>query len=434
MWNSLPDCFLERLGTALSAYENRYGRTSDVASARLACKAWAAAVTSGKRRMLLVGPGPRDWGNRLFSRVDDPDSDADSGADSGANRLGSIESLHWCKAPSGPAFADAPLAGLVSYTSTSPNTEDNLVTMAAMCRRLASLQIYGRSQFIRNESLAVIATISTLTRLQISSALITDVSALDSLVTLGELYLCSCEHLETGVEALGRMTALTTIDLSGTKVPPSDLVHLVNATSLSYLNVGDTVSAQFSDFCLPRLASLKLARVDVTGESHIPSLTSLSLRTCTTSPATKESLGRMTTLTRLEVRDSHDFEDAGLLLMPLSITDLVVPNFQLLGIRRLTNLVSLDVMKNRNRMNPWRLSHIANNMPPGLRFLTLSYWTADEWDEAIEAALTLPGLTSLSIVQDNFHPTYLSADALRSLAAATHLTSVTAYGKAVARS
>jgi hypothetical protein len=85
-------------------------------------------------------------------------------------------------------------------------------------------------------------------------------------------------------------------------------------------------------------------------------------------------------------------------------------------------------------MNPWRLSRIANYMPPGLRSLTLSYWTADEWDEAIEAALTLPGLTSLSIVQDHFNPTYVSADARRSLAAATHLSSVTVYGKAVARS
>jgi hypothetical protein len=228
------------------------------------------------------------------------------------------------------------------------------------------------------------------------------------------------------------MSALTSIDLHGTRVPPSDLGHLRNATSLSHSKVVDQVSAQFSDFCLPRLASLTLWRVDVTGGSPILSLTSLTLSGCTTIRDTKESLGRLTSLTKLEVRDNHDFEDDGLLLMPLSITDLVVPNFQRLGIQRLTNLVSWNIVIDWMRMNPWLLCRIADSMPPRVRSLTMTDWSAREWGHAIDATLTMTSLTSLSIMQRSRN--YLGADAFGKLAAATHLSSVTVNGKAVAPS
>lgn len=288
------------------------------------------------------------------------------------------------------------------------------------------LEIDGDGIRIRNESLAAIASISSLTKLWICESLITDVSALEPLASLTDLSLIYSAHLDSGVEALGRMSALTTIDLRSTKVAPSDLGHLLNATFLSYSNGEVTVSAQFSDFCLPRLSSLTLEDVNVSGRSYIPSLTSLELNRCTTSRDTKESLGQLTSLTSLAVRGSDDFDDDALSLMPLSITDLVVPNYLCLGIQRLTNLVSLNIVKSWTQHNPWDLWRIETFMPAGLKSLTLTAWRTEEFDEAIDAAVTLTSLTSLSIRNNSYeHVTELSADALKKLAAATHLTSVT---------
>jgi hypothetical protein len=303
--------------------------------------------------------------------------------------------------------------------------------MAAACRRLEELDIRDHGFGFWNRSLPLIAAITSLKKLPLFETLVTDVSALEPLASLTELDLSGCNHLETGVGALRRMTALTSIDLRGTRVPPGDLAHLQNATSLSYSNYGVTVSARFSDFCLPRLSTLHLLRVDVSGRSHIPSLASLKLDGCAADRDTKESLGRLTALARLEVHDNHVFEDDSLLLMPLSLTDLVVPNFPLLGIRRLTNLVSLNIVKDWMRMSPWPLRRIADSMPPGLRSLTLTDWSGHEWDAAVDAALAVPSLASLSIVQR--HGQYLSADALGKLAAATRLTSVIVNGRAVGK-
>jgi hypothetical protein len=436
MWNSLPDCFLERLGTALGAHEKRYRRPSDVGSARLVCKAWAAAVSSGADSVSVSGPGPSGWGKRLFSRYEDGEAGAEAeaydqeAAAPSLPRSGCVRHLRWSDAPGGAAFEDAPLAGLTGYTaSLCSHHDDNLAAMAGACRRLEKLDIRDGGGSFRNRSLPLVAAITSLKKLTLFETLVTDVSALEPLASLTEIDLSFSNHLKTGVEALGRMTALTTIDLRGTWVKPGDLVHLRNATSLSYSKYGVTVSAQFSDFCLPRLSTLNLLRVDLSGRSHLPSLTSLKLDGCATARDTQESLGWMTSLARLEVRDSLAFEDDGLLLMPLSLADLVVPNFPRLGIQRLTNLVSLDIEKMWTRMSPWPLRRIAESIPPGLRSLTLTDWSAQEWDAAVDAALSLTSLQSLSIVQRHGH--YLSADALRKLAAATHLSSVIVNGRPV---
>jgi hypothetical protein len=58
MWNSTPDCFLERLGTFLSSHEQLPDGPSDVGSARLVCKAWAAAVSSGAKSVCSAATTP----------------------------------------------------------------------------------------------------------------------------------------------------------------------------------------------------------------------------------------------------------------------------------------------------------------------------------------------------------------------------------------
>jgi hypothetical protein len=280
--------------------------------------------------------------------------------------------------------------------------------------------------------IAVIATITSLTNLTIYDARIDDASALEPLASLTDLSLRGNAYLDEGVEALGRMSALTAIDLRCTMVPPGDLLHLRNVTSLSYSNEGDHVSAQLSDFCIPRLSTLSLLGVDVSGWSHIPTLTSLRLCDCTTTRETRESLGRLTSLTRLDVCMCHDFDEDALLLMPLSLTDLAVPNFPRDGIARLTNLVSLNLEVSFYRMIMWPLSLIADSVPAGLRSLTLKGWPADHVGEAVESAVTLPSLASLSIEKMfGCNLAELSADTLARLTAATHIASVTINGRAV---
>lgn len=356
----------------------------------------------------------------MFSRHADGIADSDAGA----SRLGSIRSLNWFDAPAGAAFADAPLAGLTGYTGYFMNVERNLVTLAASCRRLATLIVRCHHECLRNESLAVIATISSLTRLDISETMIDDASALEPLASLTDLSLRRNAYLDAGLEALGRMSALTAIDLERTAVAPTDLRHLRNAARLAYSKYDDRASANFSDMCLPRLASLTLAMVDLYGRSHIPSLTRLMLVACTTARESRESLGRLTSLTSLDIRSSEGFDDEALGLMPLSITELVVPNFQAVGIRRLTNLVSLNLVCSCTLRNRWPLSQIADYMPATLRSLTLTSWSSEHLEEAVESAVTLTTLTSLSIVTYSWLPVVLTGDTLARLAAATHIASI----------
>lgn len=386
-WSHLPDEVMDRVGMYMS--------NTDVGRSRLACKSWAASVTSGAKEVTVRGPAPRAVG-RMFSR---------------------LESLIWDDA-SHTALAESILEGLLSFNIVCSNPARVIGEIGGVFRCLQSLEI---SPYVQDEvrDISTIARISSLTRLNLSHNDISDANGLEALGSLTELDLShnSCLN-NAGVSAFARMSALKMIRLHHTRVPIA-CPHLGHAT---FLHLGakwhgdmwghtvENVDEDESSLVRPSLTELFVVKAMFRGDGFFktcPNLVSIKFRDdCGLDHDAKRGVCDMTSLTRLnltgcnleseEIPGTWKFwSEDDISMLPRRITHLSVMGAPLKGIRHLEALIFLELVHVEHDL-PYDMNSSLEGLEelPSLQLLALEEWRDPE---GIKRAARRTGLKVLAI-------------------------------------
>ncbi|MEP6519176.1 leucine-rich repeat domain-containing protein [Microcoleus vaginatus FACHB-2002] len=189
--------------------------------------------------------------------------------------------------------------------------------------------------------------LSSMTRLDLSDTLITDISSLGSLTNLTTLHLNN--NRITDFRFLGSLTNLTTLHLNNNRI--TDISFLGSLTNLTTLHLNNNQITDISSLgSLTNLTTLHLNNNQITDISSLGSLTNLTELNLSDNRISDISfLGSLTNLTTLNLR-SNRITDISFLGSLTNLTELNLSYNQITDFsvfRSLTNLTTLNLEKNQ---------------------------------------------------------------------------------------
>jgi internalin A len=232
-----------------------------------------------------------------------------------------------------------------------PNESISFSRFADWCRNIDSLSEEARytvevllEKAGTDDAEAAEQILSSMTELDLSNNLITDISSLGSLTNLTTLNLR--DNLITDISSLGLLTNLTTLDLNCNKI--TDISSLGSLTNLTELDLGNNNRITDISFLglLTNLTTLDLNCNKITDISFLSSLTNLTELDLGNNRITDISfLSSLTNLTELHLR-YNQITDISFLSSLTNLTTLHLRYNQITDISSLsslTNLTTLDL-------------------------------------------------------------------------------------------